>query len=138
MLGKLALGALFAAVAIQGHAAAAKSPPPDGTLVRGVGGGQAEVALMVGGARLPLTGPAELAQAQRGGTKVKTLSLPAYQALPQQIADGTFLTAPGSGPTWVVTGGRRAVVPVDQIPLKHVQVVPAGALERIPVVRRGR
>jgi hypothetical protein len=138
MLGKLVLGALCAAVAIQSHAAAGKTPPPDGTVVRvDSAGGQAQVALMVGGARLPLTAPMEVAQAARG-TRVRTMSVAAYRALPQQVADGTYLTAPGTATIWVVSGGRRSAVPPDEIPLKHVQVVPAGVLERIPAVRSHR
>jgi hypothetical protein len=135
MLGKLAVGVLFAAVAIHSHTAAPKAPPPDGTVVRSVGsGGPVEVAVMVGGARLPLAGPAEVAQAEQTGSGVKTLSAPAYQALPQRIADGTFVTTPGSTVTWVVIAGQRQPVPANQLTLKHPQVIPTGALERIPVV----
>jgi hypothetical protein len=133
MLGKLALGALLAAVAIQSHAAI-KSPPEDGTLVRGVGAGsETPVALMVGGARVPLVGPAEATVAGHGRARVKILSLAEYQALPEQIADGTFLTTPGGGTIWVMTGGRRSALPPDQIPLRPAQVVPDRALDQIPL-----
>jgi hypothetical protein len=133
MAAKLLLAGLLTVVAVQGHAGAA-AKPADGTLVRGVGpAGSTPVAVIVGGAPVPLADRAELEAIGHRGDSVKELPLADYQALPRVIADGTYLTTPGGGPIWVVQGGRRSLVPADQIPLPEVHPVPARALNRIPV-----
>jgi hypothetical protein len=129
VVAKAVLATLLAALAIQGHAAAVPRPA-DGTLIRVAG--QSGVALIVGGSPVPLTDPVAVRAATLGADRVATLTPRDYQRLPTEIADGTFVRAPG-GAVWAVYGGGRSALPADEIPLRPAQVLPAEVLALIPV-----
>jgi hypothetical protein len=149
VVGKGVLAAALAAIAIQGHAAALPRPA-DGTLVRVAGdtrdagdvqdagdAGDVQAALIVGGAPVPLTEAAAVRAATVGADRIETLSPREYRQLPAQIADGTFVRAPG-GPVWGIYAGRRSALGADEIPLRSVQLLPVEVLALIPALAGNR
>lgn len=87
-----------------GPAAAARTALVDGALVQAPG---TPVAVLAGGARIPLASSAEVAAIGADGDPVHTLTKADYLDLPTIPADGTLLSGKPGLPAALVIGGAR-------------------------------